>query len=258
MRIAVIVALLSLLMSTTHAKGADDYEGLIGSKIRLFARTSSFLSYPEREPRNLHADEVMSIVDVESDERGTFLIIQNFAGRKYSIPTAYLDKAPSSVIKPEPEPTPMHTPSDDRNIRQHIGKTVWTISGAVTGMRNGESAFNLPTGEVYTLSDVALGVCKASGAKDLCVTLMDADKNPISIPYREFNEYTFSFTAPPVPYNNGRIHTGMTKDEVRRAWGDPEKINKTIYGTRTSEQWVYGADYVYFFDDVCSAIQTSR
>jgi uncharacterized protein YgiM (DUF1202 family) len=69
---------------------------------------------------------------------------------------------------------------------------------------------------------------------------------------------TPKLTPKPKRYNNGRIHIGMTADEVRAAWGKPENVNKTIYATEIQEQWVYNYDYVYFRNGLCTSIQTSR
>ena len=58
----------------------------------------------------------------------------------------------------------------------------------------------------------------------------------------------------------GKIRVGMTKEQVRISWGNPNDINRTttMYGTR--EQWVYKGydydrDYVYFDGDICTTIQ---
>ncbi len=53
----------------------------------------------------------------------------------------------------------------------------------------------------------------------------------------------------------GRIRIGMTKDMCRAAWGAPDDINQTITSYSTSEQWVYGYQYVYFEGDKITAIQ---
>lgn len=54
---------------------------------------------------------------------------------------------------------------------------------------------------------------------------------------------------------DGVIRTGMTKDMCRESWGNPDKINRTITSYGTSEQWVYGTNYVYFDGNRLSAIQ---
>lgn len=56
----------------------------------------------------------------------------------------------------------------------------------------------------------------------------------------------------------GRIRVGMTKEQVRAAWGRPYDVNTTTTGYGTREQWVMheiGSSYVYFEDGICTAIQ---
>lgn len=50
---------------------------------------------------------------------------------------------------------------------------------------------------------------------------------------------------------------GMTKDEIlNSSWGSPDKKNIDEYQWGTEEQWVYdGRGYIYFEDDVVTAIQ---
>lgn len=61
-----------------------------------------------------------------------------------------------------------------------------------------------------------------------------------------------------------KIVTGMTGDEVIRSWGKPSKINTTVSGSGTSEQWVYsrekiGTDqYVYLDNGIVRTIQSSK
>ena len=53
----------------------------------------------------------------------------------------------------------------------------------------------------------------------------------------------------------GKITLGMPKSEVLRAWGRPDDINRTVGDYGTSEQWVYGYQYVYFEGDTVTAWQ---
>lgn len=56
-----------------------------------------------------------------------------------------------------------------------------------------------------------------------------------------------------------RVAVGMTPDWVRRAWGEPTTINRSVYESGVTEQWVYRngsgkAQYVHFRDGVVSSI----
>lgn len=60
----------------------------------------------------------------------------------------------------------------------------------------------------------------------------------------------------------GKIIIGMTKGEVIAIWGKPNDVNRSIYGSSgpIEEQWVYKrgeieCDYIYFKDDILTAIQ---
>jgi hypothetical protein len=57
---------------------------------------------------------------------------------------------------------------------------------------------------------------------------------------------------------NKEIRIGMPADQVRAAWGKPEKINSTVFPHSVHEQWVYGSSYVYFEDGVMTALQQSK
>ena len=57
-----------------------------------------------------------------------------------------------------------------------------------------------------------------------------------------------------------KVSVGMTKEQVLLAWGEPDDVNTTILSNLRSEQWVYGdplygAQYVYFDNDVVTALQ---
>lgn len=59
----------------------------------------------------------------------------------------------------------------------------------------------------------------------------------------------------------GKVFVGMTADEVRRSWGAPTKINSTLSGSGSSQQWVYDrgnfkSQYVYLDNGIVSTIQS--
>lgn len=55
-----------------------------------------------------------------------------------------------------------------------------------------------------------------------------------------------------------KVFVGMTEEMVRESWGPPGRVNSTTTATGTSEQWVYGDDYVYLVNGRVTAIQTTR
>jgi hypothetical protein len=57
---------------------------------------------------------------------------------------------------------------------------------------------------------------------------------------------------------DGKINYGMTKDQVRAAWGRPKNINTTEFPGSIHEQWVYSSSNVYFENGVMTAFQKSE
>lgn len=56
-----------------------------------------------------------------------------------------------------------------------------------------------------------------------------------------------------------QIEMGMTREQVRLAWGKPEHANVTQSAHTTHEQWVYGnGTYVYFVDDKMTTYQETK
>ena len=60
-----------------------------------------------------------------------------------------------------------------------------------------------------------------------------------------------------VTYAANQGVVGMTAEQVRQAWGEPLRINRTQSAGGTQEQWVYGLGYyVYVRNGVVTAVQT--
>ncbi|MBU1298414.1 MAG: hypothetical protein KKG06_00645 [Bacteroidetes bacterium] len=55
--------------------------------------------------------------------------------------------------------------------------------------------------------------------------------------------------------NDGKVRIGMTKEQVRLAWGRPKKANEDIYQGSVREQWVYDSQYLYFENEKLTAMQ---
>lgn len=53
----------------------------------------------------------------------------------------------------------------------------------------------------------------------------------------------------------GNVKIGMTKEMALLSWGEPKDINSTISSGKTSEQWVYDENYLYFDNDILKTIQ---
>lgn len=44
----------------------------------------------------------------------------------------------------------------------------------------------------------------------------------------------------------GEVMIGMSASDVRASWGDPKRINKTVYSYGTHEQWVYNNNEILY------------
>jgi hypothetical protein len=62
--------------------------------------------------------------------------------------------------------------------------------------------------------------------------------------------------------SQNQVWIGMTAEQARESWGDPFKVNRSVYATGAHEQWVYypGGDstyakYLYFDDGILTGIQ---
>ncbi len=53
----------------------------------------------------------------------------------------------------------------------------------------------------------------------------------------------------------GSVIIGMTSEQAKLSWGEPEDINRTITRRGSSEQWVYGNSYLYFTNGILDSIQ---
>jgi hypothetical protein len=77
--------------------------------------------------------------------------------------------------------------------------------------------------------------------------------------YREQNRKLEEEKAVEDAIRGKRVRLGMTKEQVIRSWGKPDDINRSVYRSGVTEQWVYDRgdyerQYVYFDDGVVSAI----
>ena len=47
----------------------------------------------------------------------------------------------------------------------------------------------------------------------------------------------------------GKVRVGMTADQCRMAWGEPDRISRTVTAHKTHEKWVYPSGNRLYFDD---------
>lgn len=56
----------------------------------------------------------------------------------------------------------------------------------------------------------------------------------------------------------GKVHIGMTMDQARAAWGNPESVHNTTYALGVTSQWCYGEycqSALYFDNGTLTTIQ---
>ena len=46
----------------------------------------------------------------------------------------------------------------------------------------------------------------------------------------------------------GRVEVGMTRKEVQRAIGFPDRVRRRAVADKEFDQWSYGEKYLYFYD----------
>lgn len=66
---------------------------------------------------------------------------------------------------------------------------------------------------------------------------------------KKFGEENFNLIL------RGVLKLGMTTEMCRLSWGEPKEINKTVLSNIVKEQWVYRSKYLYFENDVLTAMQ---
>ncbi|MDP2603499.1 MAG: hypothetical protein Q8S00_13040 [Deltaproteobacteria bacterium] len=55
-----------------------------------------------------------------------------------------------------------------------------------------------------------------------------------------------------------KVEIGMTAEQVTLSWGKPQRVNRTVGGWGSHEQWIYGSTYLYFENDKLTSFQESQ
>lgn len=97
-------------------------------------------------------------------------------------------------------------------------------------------------------TDPAIYVCtNAEGRKELTETNKGSGCKILELPKPD---------RKPARKGKGGVRLGMTMDEVvKSSRGRPNRVNRTINASGTTEQWVYDGGYLYFTDGVLTTIQ---
>jgi len=95
---------------------------------------------------------------------------------------------------------------------------------------------------------------------DPATTAILPDDNAIKISWCDFNRVSREFIDVDRMILEHEIRIGMSKDEVRKSWGEPSTINTTTTAEGRREQWVYrdrayNTGLAYFEGDKLVTIQ---
>lgn len=123
------------------------------------------------------------------------------------------------------------------------------------------------SGQVWKVIDITVDekyynlslLIQNNAGQKITVTLQDILRKPKnhSIYKREdFEKYSKRFGDEKMgKILKGKVVIGMTKEMCKLSWGDPKSINETITAGKTSEQWVYSENYLYFSNGILTTIQ---
>lgn len=137
----------------------------------------------------------------------------------------------------------------------------------MTDIETGSPVHNFNPGDIWTCVDITIEekYCELS----LILQNQNKEKITLGISYAK----NASYNKWVVPFNmnqyyekkfgkeawldilSGKVKIGMTKDACKISWGEPKDINRTVVSNKISEQWVYDSNYLYFDNNVLTAIQ---
>jgi len=147
-----------------------------------------------------------------------------------------------------------------------IGKTFYVISRLNTGFQhNNYIPIIIKNVGIGTINDHVKIIYETTDKKQFEVntTLSGTNTSPIFDRFQNI----FSLENPKNKYpkinaeiwsiiQKGKVRSGMTKQECRLSWGEPESINKTSGKWGVHEQWVYStSSYLYFENGKLTSIQ---
>lgn len=147
-----------------------------------------------------------------------------------------------------------------------VGKTFYIISSLYTGFQHNNyipvAIVNIGIGDI---NDHVKIVYETTDKKQFEVNTTLSGTNTSTI-FERFQDI-FSLENPKNKYpkinaeiwsiiQKGKVRSGMTKQECRLSWGQPESINKTSGKWGVHEQWVYStSSYLYFENGRLTSIQ---
>ena len=131
---------------------------------------------------------------------------------------------------------------------------------------NSGNEIKVENGSVWKCTDV--GIEPKSSSPAMVLEDNNGEKIYLEISWLEHKRYAYAFELTESEklkkeYGEenwklilkGKVKIGMTKEMCKISWGAPKEINETILEGKKSEQWVFKDNYLYFDNDILTAIQ---
>ena len=141
------------------------------------------------------------------------------------------------------------------------------VGGIISGVfedSEGEIRWEFtPTRPFYFIDTLQRGNLILSVVPDPYLGWIDAKVTKVYIKNNEIDHYLI-FPRKKHPdwpeeiwdlIKKGKIRLGMTKEQVRLSWGQPNDINRSVGPWGIHEQWVYGSQYLYFENGILTSWQ---
>jgi hypothetical protein len=140
----------------------------------------------------------------------------------------------------------------------------WISSGSMPDMKTGSPVSNFESGAKWKCVDVT--VEEQYFTLSLVLQNDKGEQIPLSVENTKNSYWVFEAGQAELYKKkfgdenwqrvlSGKVKIGMTKEMCQLSWGKPNSINETITSGNKSEQWVYSDNYLYFDNDILTAIQ---
>ncbi|MDM1377389.1 hypothetical protein, partial [Myroides marinus] len=144
------------------------------------------------------------------------------------------------------------------------GKNWESPTSSIIDIKSGNPIKNFSSGGVWTCIDVSIDerdsnislVLENTSKEQILLEVNTARNNDFVFNYEQAELYKKKFGSEKwAKIVDGKVSIGMTKEMCEVSWGKPQYINKTITANKSSEQWVYSDNYLYFDKGILTAMQ---
>lgn len=163
--------------------------------------------------------------------------------------------------------------------KKFIGTTLWIKKNSLSIFDAKNNKYGAITIKKYIpvkVMDIAAGMTNNAPIRFILQTnsgeigftdidLSGTNVSPIYKDHDRFDKYFFT-TDPRKTYKwsqkvwssieSEKVFIGMSAEQAKMSWGEPETVNRTTTGRNRHEQWVYGSHtYLYFENNTLTTIQ---